>query len=144
MKKPNKTPGANDNTEAREKPRDVVLVHGLTEDRKGLRVLRAREQSIEAGEVRPLKEGQPITNDVVRLHPREGAPFVYDVETTYACRPVASAESTQSLRERGSEVRQQASLAHPGPARVASQAYRENWDAIWAKAPLGKGSSELN
>src|SRR5215813_4879654 len=76
------------------KPQDVVLLHSATEDGEGIRVLRAREEArgggagadeekacvVEVGEVRPLKEGQPIAGDVVRLKPREGAPRVCDVE----------------------------------------------------------------
>jgi hypothetical protein len=123
--------------------RDVVLVQGVTEDLKGLRVIRARDQGIEAGEVRPLKEGQPITSDVVKLHPRKEAPFLCDVETTYSVAQTASraegtASSTKGFGAPGGRP------TKAGPAQVASQTYRENWDAIWAKRPLDKGSSELN
>lgn len=145
VKKPHQPQESQDASKEGARPRDVVLVHGVTEDKKGLRVLRAREQTIEAGEVRPLKEGQPITSDVVRLHARGGAPFVYDVETTYS----PSHRSTQEDEHRSSgrsrhESESSPRPTHAGPAQVATQAYRENWDTIWAKVPLGKGSSELN
>jgi len=65
------------------KPQDVVLLHSPTEDGEGIRVLRARQQHdesaraneeaacvVEVGEVRPLKEGKPISGEVVRLKPR--------------------------------------------------------------------------
>lgn len=120
-------------------PQDVVLVHGVTEDRQGLRVIRSRNQLLEAGEVRPLKEGQAITSDVVRLHPRPGAPFLCDVETTYS--------PPSPPRKVGTEGKPQLKNKRPtttGPAQVASQTYRENWDAIWAKRSLDKGSTELN
>ena len=145
-----KSDGQNDKkavTPGEAAPRDVVLVHGVTEDRKGLRVIRARDQGIEAGEVRPLKEGQPITSDVVKLHPRKGVPFVCDVETTYS--PSESTSNAGFRPERsGASVRSLGARADrptaAGPAQVASRTYRENWDAIWAKRSQDKGNSELN
>lgn len=127
------------------RPQDVVLVHGVTDDKQGLRVIRARDQQIEAGEVRPLKEGQAITSDVVKLHPRPGAPFLCDVETTYSPartpREAASERKSPSLASSGLTNKRPTTA---GPAQVASQTYRENWDAIWAKGSLSKGSTELN
>ena len=112
--------------------KDVVLVHGLTDDRKGLKVLRAREERIEAGEVRPLQEGKPITGDVVRLRPREGSPLVCDVETD-----LSVTATTASLQDRRSTT--------AGPAQVASDSYRKNWEAIYRnRRPNSPGSSELN
>lgn len=123
-------------------PQDVVLVQGVTDDRKGLRVIRARDQRIEAGEVRPLKEGQPITSDVVKLHPRKGVPFLCDVETTYSPpRPASSKNAPSSVKSISNRSGRPTTA---GPAQVASPAYRENWDAIWSKSPQGKGSSDLN
>jgi len=113
--------------------RDVVLLGGPTEDKKGLRVLRARDQSIEVGEVRPLSPGQPIYSDVVRLHPRKEAPFVCDVETTYAA-PQNTAPSDSKDRR----------LTGAGPAQVASRAYRDNWDAIWSTDDRTGNGSQLN
>src|SRR5690606_3054054 len=104
--------------------RDVVLIGGPTDDKKGLRVLRARDQSIEVGEVRPLAPGQPIYSDVVRLHPRKEAPFVCDVETTYSHSERGAPQETAS-----SDVSSRR-LTGAGPAQVASRAYRDNWDAI--------------
>lgn len=92
---------------------DVVLVHGRTEDKKGLRVLRARNEQLEIGEVRPIEEGKPLQGDIVRLKPRPGLPLVCDVETEFK----APAPPTGAR--------------HPGPARVATAAYRQNWDTIW-------------
>lgn len=123
--------------EPRARSGDVVIVHGVTEDRKGLRVLRARNQTLEAGEVRPVVEGQPITSDLLRLKPRPNAPFVCDVETTYRAREASSKEEVDAP---GAEPRRSRS----GPAQVASASYRENWDAIWAKRVSAPGSSELN
>jgi hypothetical protein len=97
----------------KEKEPDVVLLHGPTEDGEGARVLRARRGAVEAGEVRPLKEGKPLgEGEVVTLHPRPGAPCVCDVKVDYAPAP-----------KRGSS----------GPPQVASSAYRDHWERIFGK-----------
>jgi len=112
---------------------DVVLIHGLSEDKKGLRVLRARNDQVEVGEMRPLVEGQPITSDVVRLKPRTGMPLLCDVETEVAV------SGPQPSLSKAHQVR-------TGPAQVANNAYRDNWDTIWSRSatsPLGD-PSKLN
>lgn len=111
---------------------DVVLIHGPTEDQKGLRVLRAREQGIEVGEVRPLQEGKPLTGELVKLRPRPGQPRICDVETQLSERELARARGASEPR-----------LGHAGPARVTSDAYRANWDAIY-RASGRPGSGDLN
>jgi len=92
---------------------DVVLVHGKTADGEGACVLRARPGRIEAGEVRPLREGRPLAagGDVVRLTAREGAPNVYDVDVHYTVPKDTAAVDTAG-----------------GPAQVATPAYRDSWD----------------
>jgi len=112
---------------------DVVLIAGLSEDKKGLRVLRARNDQVEAGEVRPLVEGQPITSDVVRLKPRAGMPLLCDVETEVA---ISNPQPTQSKSNK----------PRSGPAQVANRAYRDNWDTIWSRSTGlsgGAGSSAV-
>lgn len=109
---------------------DVVLIHGVTEDGKGLHVLRARNQSIEAGQVRPLEHGKPLQGDVVKLRPRRGAPFLCDVETE-----VSNAELVPPSKGAGR------TRARKGPAQVASSAYRDNWEAIWRRG--GKDEEQL-
>lgn len=94
---------------------DVVLLGPPTADGAGVHVLRAREERIEAGELRALEEGRPVVGEVVSLRPREGNPRVCDVEDSFAT-PSASA-------------------ARKGPAQVATSAYREGWDQVFAKAP---------
>ncbi|UJR81795.1 hypothetical protein [Sandaracinus amylolyticus] len=86
------------------KSEDVVLVHSPTDDGRGWRVLRKREDRIEAGAIHPVQEGQPIQGELVSLTHREGTPL-FDVESHYAPKS--------------------------GPAQVATPAYRENWDAIF-------------
>lgn len=96
------------------KSEDVVIIHGVTDDGRGFKVLRAREGEIEAGAVKPLEQGKPIHGEVVRLKPREECPLVCDVQVDLA-RPDSAATAPTK-----------------GPAQVASEAYRRNWDAIWS------------
>ena len=97
---------------ADEKKTDVVVLGPPTTDGEGVHVLRAREERIEAGELRALKEGKPITGEVVSLEPRKENPRVCDVRSSYA------APSTPAPKK--------------GPAQVASEKYRENWDQVFA------------
>lgn len=110
---------ASDNDKGAKKPdaekpdagdKDVVLMHSRTEDGEGIRVIRSREGRIEAGELRALKEGVPISGEVVSLAQRNDQPLLWDVKVQ--CR----VESPHS---------------HAGPARVSSRAYRKNWDGIF-------------
>jgi len=105
---------------------DVVLMHGTTSDGAGTRVLRARPGQIEAGEVRPLREGQPLApgGEVVRLVERPEAPCLYDVKVDYQ---VPAGEEAAG-RDAG------------GPPQVATPAYRESWERTFAAAP----SRDLN
>jgi hypothetical protein len=101
---------------------DVALLYAPTEDGAGARIVRARNGSIETGEVRPAKEGQPLNHgELVRLRPRTDAPNFCDVEVLY--------------REPTSEPKSETALS--GPAQVATERYRDNWDRIFgAGGPL--------
>jgi hypothetical protein len=89
---------------------DVVMVYGQSEDGRGYDVLRQRKGELEAGTVRPLDEGKPIHGEVVRLKPRQEAPFLFDVE-----------------------VQHDARVSTGRPAQVATDQYRKGWESIWAK-----------
>jgi hypothetical protein len=106
---------------ARERNKDVVLIQGVSEDGEALAVLRAREDRIEAGIVRALKEGELGKGELVRLKPRAENPLVCDVEVELPER---------ALNARGGSDR---SGSPHGPAQVATPSYRANWDAIWKK-----------
>jgi hypothetical protein len=95
---------------------DVALICGATPDGQGVNVLRCRDGVVSAGAVRPLAQGQPIHGEVVRLSPRSEMPRVCDVEVQYT--PPAS--KTDGGRK--------------GPAQVASDVYRKNWDAVFKRA----------
>jgi hypothetical protein len=117
-------------------PQDVVLPIAPTDDGKGVRVLRAREDRVEAGEVRPLAEGQPIHGEVVRLKPRQDSTAALplcDVEVLHA--PEKSGTSSSS-----------APSGRGRPAQVATDTYREHWTEIFGQK-LGEKpppSSALN
>src|SRR5215472_3538324 len=88
-------------------------MHGPTEDGEGARVLRARGGAVEAGEVRPLKEGRPLAagGEVVRLERRADSPQLYDVKVEHVVPAKAATVGSRT-----------------GPAQVATHAYRESWD----------------
>ncbi len=116
---------------------DVVLVHGLTADRKGLRVIRARDEKVEVGEVRPVESGKPLAGEVVRLEPRPDFPLLCDVKTDL------SREELAAARARGHGAADDVAPARKGPPQVATQAYRDNWDAIY-RSRNAPGSADLN
>jgi hypothetical protein len=103
---------------------DVVLLHGKTADGEGTSVIRMRPGRLEAGEVRPLKEGRPIQGggQVVCLAPRMGAPYLYDVKVQYEA---PSAKTTADTAQ-----------APGGPPQVATSAYRESWERTFGLGPL--------
>jgi hypothetical protein len=104
---------------------DVALIHGVTPDGEGLKILRARGDRVELGAVRPLREGAPITGEVVTLRPRANFPALCDVETHF--KPAEAAADRQASAP--SAVAQRT-----GPAQVATDEYRRNWDAIWNRS----------
>ena len=95
---------------------DVALIHGRTPDGEGLNVIRKRKQRIELAQVRPLVTGVPITGEVVSLKPRPEFPLLCDVKVEL------EATAQKDVEERATRS---------GPAQVASDRYRENWDRIW-------------
>jgi hypothetical protein len=99
---------------------DVALVIGRDED--GVRIIRRRseEAPLEAGILQPLREGHPISGEVISLKQRGDFPFAYDVTTELAA-PDAPVSD--------------------GPPQVASPAYRKGWDAIWG---TGRRPSTVN
>ena len=102
-------------SEAPPPKQDVLFVHSPTEAGEGYRVIRKRENTIEVGEIRAMQEGRPVHGDLVRaLKARKEHDRLFDVEV------LATREEMQP-----------AALGHAGPAQVASEAYRANWEAIF-------------
>ena len=108
---------------------DVALIHGVTPD-GGFRILRARDNRLELGAVRPLKEGVPITGEVVKLRPRENCPVLCDVEVQLKAPELPS---DRQVRQLSPAPDAEVSHARSGPAQVATDEYRKNWDAIWSQ-----------
>lgn len=104
---------------APEAKHDVVFVHGPSEDGNGVRVLRHRPGVLQVGELRATQEGKPIHGEVVKLTQRKEHQQLFDVEVLV---PEPSIKATS-----GEHVR-----STSGPAQVASDMYRANWDAIFA------------
>ena len=111
------------------KPKDLVLLHSPTPDGAGMNVLRARGEGLEVGTVRPLEQGRAIHGEVVKLTQRPEMPLLYDVETEVAA-PAPAAAPSKGVKA-AEPAAPRASLS--GPAQVASESYRRNWDAIWKR-----------
>lgn len=105
---------------------DVALVHGVGAD-GSVHVIRKRGDTIEAGALSPVREGAPIHGELVSLQPRPNFPLLCDVKVHYA--PPATAKPAAPRIQR-----------RKGPAQVATDTYRDNWDSIWS----GKKSDALN
>ena len=115
---------SNDDPKGEAPKRDRALVLGELPDTKALAILRQRGEGapVEAGIVRSLREGEPITGEVVSLKPTaEGSPLC-DVEVHL----------------------DRSQMTHKGPARVASQAYRKGWDEVFGSSSHERPSSTLN
>jgi hypothetical protein len=114
---------------------DVAFLYAPTDDGKGARILRSRNGNIEAGEVRPVKDGQSLQGgELVRLEPRADAPCVCDVQVLHEARArdvtVPSSPAT--------------SVETPGrPAQVATRDYRVNWDRVFG-GKRAKSDTSLN
>ena len=100
---------------------DVALLYAPTDDEKGARFVRSRKGELQAGEVRPLAHGQSLCGqELVRMRPRAKQPMLCDVEVIHpAERPMRDTH---------------------GPAQVASDDYRRNWQDTFAPR---KASSPL-
>ena len=117
-------------TAAEPAARDTVLIHGVSEDGASFAVLRAREDRLEAGIVRKVRDGEPLHGELLRLTPRPESPLLCDVEVQYApsgARPASASDDAAASAPRAPK------LLHGGPAQVATSDYRANWDAIWSR-----------
>lgn len=101
-----------DAPEKKDAKEDVVVLGPPTADGSGVHVLRARDERVEAGELRAVEEGKPITGELVSLQPRKENPRVCDVKESW--RPPSPPAQGKK-----------------GPAQVATKEYRENWDTVF-------------
>lgn len=102
---------------------DVALVHHVAPD-GAVHIIRRRGNQLEAGALQPLREGVPIQGEVLSLRPRENFPMLCDVDVLYTppAAPAAAAKPSDGPRP----------ARRKGPAQVATNDYRDNWDSIWA------------
>jgi hypothetical protein len=112
---------------------DVALVCGRSRDGRSVHVIRRRKDKLEAGVIQPLEEGKPLTGEVVTLKPRADWPALCDVEVHHDARPAQAGEGA-------THGKSDMTSAPTKPAKVASEAYRTNWDSIWKS---GKKSPQL-
>src|SRR5205085_1972036 len=104
--------------------KDIAILHGPTEDGEGTRVLRLKSDGIYAGELRPAREGRPIgAGELVRLRPLHERLPICEVEVLHA--------PAQHTPARPDEVPETERRAGNGPARVANESYRRNWNAVF-------------
>ncbi|MRG93514.1 hypothetical protein [Polyangium spumosum] len=107
------------------KAEDVVMIHSPMTDGEGYHVLRLREGNVELGAIRNMREGAPVHGDVVKLSPRKEHERLYDVEVL-----VKSPKAPEPART--------------GPAQVATDAYRANWEAIFGAGRAKGDGGSLN
>ena len=110
------------------KRRDAILIQGVSEDGESMAVLRAREDRLEAGILRTVKPGKPVEGELLKLTPRPEFPLVCDVEVELPAGTINAAGGSDRI-EAGAAARE----GRGRPAQVATESYRENWDAIWRK-----------
>jgi hypothetical protein len=121
--------------EMKRQEKDVVLLCGPTEDGGGVQVLRAREDRVETGEVRPVKDGQPIVGDVVKLTQHADEPRLCDVEVLHEGERAAPKKSAGAKTSGGR-------LTRGGPAQVATKAYRDQWTRVFGDGDDEPASSK--
>jgi hypothetical protein len=103
----------------------------VARDADGVHILRRRseESPLEAGLLRPMREGQPITGEVVTLKQRADVPIFYDVKTEFG-----GPEGLAADKAHVDPPPTQGKLPGDGrPAQVSSDAYRKGWDAVWGR-----------
>lgn len=96
-------------------------MHGSTPHGLGIARLREGddgESRVELGELRALKQGQPLVGEVVRLSQRDESERLFDVEV------LVNARTNPAPPQR----------SHKGPPRVSSNAFRSHWDDVFGRA----------
>ncbi len=109
--------GKDEPPQNRDKPasptnQDVVFIHSPVEQGEGFRVIRSREDRLEIGELRPTEHGRPLAGELVKLTQRSEHTRLFDVEVLLP-------------GPRGADA------PRSGPAQVATDAYRSNWESIF-------------
>jgi hypothetical protein len=121
--------------------RDIALPLGPTEG-GGVAVLRLKDDTLELGQLREARDGQPLTGELVRLEARGDGSQLYDVEVLHDARTVAKpvADVAPSAKPATDDAMPR---THKGPPLVASEAYRDGWEQVFG-ARRSRGDSGLN
>jgi hypothetical protein len=121
-----KLPVAPTTATTRSEDRAVIVGEVGSDDQKAFAVLRRRsaDAPVEAGLLRGLREGQPITGEVVKLTQTNAESPVFDVDVQ-----LAAPTTTASL-----------AATHKGPTRVTSDAYRSGWDEIFGDPAVDRST----
>ena len=99
----------------------MVLVAGPSEDGQGAKVLRVRDDRIETGELRGVRDGMPIVGELVKLTPRAEHARAFDVEV------LARGHQPEAESDR------------KGPAKGNSRTFRANWESIFGRGDSAGG-----
>ena len=129
-------------TDSKQTPKDIAILSGPTEDGQGARVVRIRDGGeVSAGEIRPMREGEPINkSELVRLHPLDANKRVCAVEVLHAPSSAASGATGRDKPDAEHESKRSA-----GPVRVSNAKYRQNWNVIFgSKDSAADGDWSLN
>jgi hypothetical protein len=95
---------------------------GPTEDGEGAQVLRLRDGTLSAGELRPLREGQDLrARELVQLRAIEGHDRAFEVKVVQAGDSDSDGDAAGNPAERPSS----------GPVRVSNPGYRRNWERVF-------------
>lgn len=121
---------------------DLVMPLANATDGAPVPVLRARPGRVELGEVRPLVHGRPVAGELVQLKQRKDSPQLYDVESSLTL-PEAGRETDSrgagAALPRKAESQVAGRRPRTGPAQVATEAYRSNWERIYRGGSNGSG-----
>ena len=97
--------------------------------------VRNQDGVISFGTATPVQEGQPVNGgkELVQFRRRAENPQLCDCttlleETSPTARPPASVKTEKPPEDQEAPV-----VAHNGPPRVTSRAFRQGWDAIFKK-----------
>ncbi len=123
------------------KVRDRLFIHSASESGESAQVVRLRGDQLELGEVRPLREGQPLHGEMVKLSPVAEQPRLFDVEVLADPRALVKSEANSQLPSKAPADSATEVTARKGPAKVASDAYRAGWEAIFGGAGSGPDRS---
>lgn len=134
-------------TDTKQAPKDIAILSGPTEDGQGARVVRIRDGGeVSAGEIRPVREGEPIhQSELVRLHPLDANKRVCAVEVLHAPAAAAAAKDQPQQLHQAKPDAEPESKRSAGPVRVSNAKYRQNWNVIFgSKDSPSDGDWSLN